>query len=61
VVVGAVEQTMTEEEEQKEGAPSERVRFMCQIYGDSAENLGKGFPGDEELMKGHEKRHWKSQ
>ena len=48
---------MTEEEEQKESALSERVRFMCQIYGDSAENLGKGFPGDEELMKYEKARY----
>ena len=42
---------MTEEGEQREIALSMRVRFMCQIYGDSAENLGRGFPNDEELIK----------
>jgi hypothetical protein len=48
---------MTEEEEEKESALSMRVRFMCQIYGDSAENLGKGFPNDEELMKYEKARY----
>ena len=42
---------MTEKGEQREIAQSMRVRFMCQIYGDSAENLGRGFPDDEELIK----------
>jgi hypothetical protein len=36
--------------EEEESALAIRVRSMCQMYGDSAENVGKEIPADEELF-----------
>jgi hypothetical protein len=42
-----VEHGMSEEEA---SALAMRVRSMCQMYGDSAENVGMEIPADEELF-----------
>ena len=36
--------------EEEQSALAMRVRSMCQIYGDSAENVGKQLPADEKLF-----------